>query len=242
MNNYKLTIQYDGSRYAGWQTQSEQNTIQHKISESIGIILKEKINLIGSGRTDTGVHALGQTANFRTTETLEKSKFLYSLNSVLPEDIAVLNLKSVEENFHSRFDAKRRTYLYLITRHKSALFYKYSYFYHYPIDCRRLNELSFSIKGKKDFTSFSKKKSDTKNKICNVYEARWRETNGFVMFYISADRYLHGMVRTIVGTLLHALKKNLNNEYLENIFDEKNREAASESAPAKGLFLFKVKY
>lgn len=242
LNNYKITIQYDGSCYAGWQTQAQQNTVQQKLSESIEIILKEKINLIGSGRTDTGVHALGQVANFRTSGTLDANKFLYSLNSILPYDISVLNMEKVSENFHSRFDAKIRNYLYLITKHKSALFYKYSYFYHYPIDCLRLNELSRSILGKKDFTSFSKKKSDTENKICEVYQARWKETNGFVMFYISADRYLHGMVRTIVGTLLYTLKKELNNEYIENIFEQRNREAASESAPANGLFLFKVKY
>lgn len=242
MSNYKLTIQYDGSGYAGWQTQSQQNTVQQKISESIGIILKEKINLIGSGRTDTGVHALGQVANFRTTKILEKNKFLYSLNSVLPSDIAVLDLEPVNENFHSRFDARRRSYLYLISKHKSALFYKYSYFYHYRIDCPRLNDLSRSFIGKKDFTSFSKKKSDTMNKICEVFEARWRETNGFVVFYISADRFLHGMVRTIVGTLLYAMKKDFDNGYIENIFAQRDREMAGESAPANGLFLFKVKY
>lgn len=242
MSNYKLTIQYDGTGYAGWQAQSKQNTIQEKISESIEILLKEKIILNGSGRTDTGVHALGQIANFRTSARLDKNKFLYSLNSILPYDISILNLEQVDDDFHARFDAKRRSYLYLITKHKSAFFHKYSFYYHYPIDCVRINELSRFFIGQKDFTSFSKKKSDTKNKICEVYEAQWKETRGFVIFYISADRYLHGMVRTIVGTLLNAMKRDFTGEYIENIFAKKDREAASESAPANGLFLFKVKY
>ena len=242
MNNYKLTIQYDGTNYAGWQIQAKQNTVQQKISDSIEIILKERVNLIGSGRTDTGVHALRQIANFKSEQNIEQDKFLYSLNSILPFDITVLKLEQVGENFNARFDAKKRTYIYLITKHKSPFFLKYSYFYHYQTDCTKLNHLSDSFLGKKDFTSFSKKNSDTNNKICEVYEARWRETKEFVMFYISADRFIHGMVRTIVGTLLYALKNELENNYIENVFLEKNRQAASEAVPAKGLFLLRVKY
>jgi tRNA pseudouridine38-40 synthase len=242
MNNYKLTIQYDGTMYSGWQIQAKENTVQQKVSDSIGIILKEKVSLIGSGRTDTGVHALGQIANFRTVHTFDPNKFLYSLNSILPSDIGVLQLEKVSENFHARFDAKKRTYIYLISKHKSPFFFKYSYFYHYNTDCRLLNELSSIVIGKKDFTSFARKHSDTKNKICEVYEARWRETRDMVLFYITADRFLHGMVRTIVGTLLHTLKNDLDNKYLENIFAENDRTIAAEAVPAKGLFLFKVKY
>lgn len=137
---------------------------------------------------------------------------------------------------------KKRTYIYLITRHKSPFYFKYSYFYPYQIDISRLNKLCESFKGKKDFTSFSKKRSETKNKICEIYDARWEEMRDFVLFYISADRFLQGMVRTIVGTILYSLKNKLDNEYLENIIAKKNRESADEAVPAKGLYLFKVKY
>ncbi len=242
MNNFKLIIQYDGTKYSGWQIQKNQNTIQQKISDSIEIILKEKVNFIGSGRTDTGVHALGQAANFKSEQKINIHKFQYSLNSILPNDIVVLKMERVSENFHSRFDAKKRTYFYLITKHKSPFYFRYSYFYPYQADIAKLNQLSTSFTGKKDFTSFSRKRSDTKNKICEVYEARWKETKDFILFYISADRFLHGMVRTIVGTLLYSLKNNLDGKYIEDIFSEKNREAADEAVPAKGLFLFKVKY
>lgn len=242
LNNYKLTIQYDGTVYSGWQIQSGQNTIQQKMSDSIAILLNEKVNLIGSGRTDSGVHALGQIANFKTEQFIGNDKFLYSLNSILPQDISVLKIEQINEGFHSRYDAKKRIYIYLITKHKSPFLTKYAYFYHYQTDCTLLNRLSASVTGKKDFTSFSRKNSDTQNKICEVYEACWKETRDLVIFYISADRFLHGMVRTIVGTLLYAEKKNLDDKYLENIFSGKDRTLAAEAAPAKGLFLFKVKY
>ena len=150
-----------GTGYSGWQTQKNQVTIQQKIKESIEVILKEEINLIGSGRTDTGVHALGQVANFRTEQEPNPYKFLYSLNSVLPADISVLNMEKVPENFHSRFDARKRTYIYMISKHKSPFFSRYSYFYHFPIQCDKLNKLTESILGKHNFTSFSKRNSDT---------------------------------------------------------------------------------
>jgi tRNA pseudouridine38-40 synthase len=242
LNNYKIKIQYDGTGYSGWQIQKDQITVQQKITEAIETIIKEKVNLIGSGRTDTGVHALGQIANFRTEQSLDQYKFLYSLNSVLPRDISILSLEKVNEDFHSRFDAEKRTYIYLISRYKSPFYFRYSYFYHSDIDCNRLNELSESITGKHDFTSFSKRNSDTRNKICRIYEARWKQTRGMVLFYISADRFLHGMVRAVTGTLLYAFRNNLDRSYLMRIMESKNREEAAEAVPAKGLFLYKVKY
>lgn len=242
LNNYKIKIQYDGTGYAGWQIQKNQFTVQQKITEAIETILKEKVNLIGSGRTDTGVHALGQVANFRTEQSLDQYKFLYSLNSILPRDISILSLEKVTEDFHSRFDAKKRTYIYLISRHKSPFYFRYSYFYHFEVDCNKLNILSESFTGRYDFTSFSKKNSDTRNKVCEIYEARWKQTRGMVLFYITADRFLHGMVRAVTGTLLSASRNNLDGSYIMQIMESKNREKADEAVPAKGLFLYKVKY
>jgi tRNA pseudouridine38-40 synthase len=240
--NYRLIVQYDGTEYAGWQIQNNALTVQQVLSDKIKILIKEDINLIGSGRTDSGVHAFGQTANFKTKTEVDIYRFLYSLNSLLPKDIAVRTLEEVDINFNSRGDAKKRTYLYLFTKYKSPFYDKYSYFYHDKIDCEKLNRLSISFKGKKDFTSFCRTISDTENKICNVYNIKWKESKGLVFFIIEADRYLHGMVRTIVGTLLYAVKNNLNENYIENVFFERNRMAAGEAVPAKGLFLYKVKY
>ena len=241
MSNYKLTIEYDGTNYAGWQIQDNAVSIQGTISDSIKTILKEDINLIGSGRTDSGVHALGQVANFRYEKETDLFRFKHSLNSILPLDISVTDIEEVNESFHSRFDAKERTYLYLISKEKSPFYDKYSVLKK-SLDISLLNNLSEAFIGEQDFTSFCRKNSDVKNKICIVKSIRWRETKSLYLFFISADRFLHGMVRTIIGTLFKALDIGENKKYIENIFNEKNREAAGEAVAAKGLFLYRVKY
>jgi tRNA pseudouridine38-40 synthase len=200
------------------------------------------VNLIGSGRTDSGVHALGQVANFKTENEIDTYKFKHSLNSVLPKDISILEMGQIDEVFNARFDARRRCYIYLFSNFKSPFFQKYSYYYHETLDCKLLNKLCLSLLGKKDFTSFARKNTETENKVCNVYEARWKETKGLIIFFIEADRFLHGMVRTIIGTLIKALKENQNEKFIEDIFSAKDREFAGEAVPANGLFLYKVKY
>lgn len=244
MNNYKLTIQYDGTYYSGWQIQENAVTIQQKIRDGINLILKEQVNLIGSGRTDTGVHALGQVANFQTEHEIDLYKFTYSLNSILPDDIAITNSEKVELDFHSRFSAKTRSYLYLLA-HKKSPFYK-NYSMEYPDlssqQILHLNKLSEVLLGENDFTSFSRKNEEMDNKICNVKNIHWRKTGIFTLFYIEADRFLHGMVRTIVGTLLFAQKNNFDKSYLKEILENKDRESAGQAVLAKGLFLYKVRY
>lgn len=242
--NYKLTIQYDGTNYAGWQMQINALSIQQVVSNAIEKILNEKINLIGSGRTDAGVHAFGQVANFRTEKILNEKSFLYSLNSILPFDIAIKKIELVDENFHSRFDAKKRTYIYTFIKSKSPFYYLYSYNYKplFEYDIHKLNEISKIILGEHDFSSFCKKSSEVQNKICNVSEIGWYRSNDFIFFLISADRFLHGMVRTIIGTLIDIAKNNYDEDKLKFIIEMKDREIANESVPAKGLFLFKVRY
>jgi tRNA pseudouridine38-40 synthase len=242
MNNYKLLIQYDGTDYAGWQYQANAVTIQQKIVEAIKTLIGEDVNLIGSGRTDAGVHALGQVANFKTLQEIDLYKFKYSLNSILPKDISILDIQKVHQDFHARFDAKKRSYLYIITKNKSPFYDRFSYFYHGSLNCDRLNSLSSTFIGEHDFTSFCKKNSETENKICKIVTAHWKETKGLIFFLIEADRFLHGMVRTIVGTILYSIKNNFTSEYISEIIKLKDRESAGDSAPAKGLFLYKVKY
>ncbi len=242
MSNYRLKIQYDGTNYSGWQIQKNAETVQQKIVDAINIIEKKTVQLTGSGRTDSGVHALGQVANFIIDKELDIYRFSHSLNSILPDDIAITDLEKVKDDFNSRFDAKRRSYIYLISFSKSPFLKKYSYYFHGNLNQQKLNELSSELWGKKDFTSFCRKNTDTKNKICDVYDARWRYSNGMLFFKIEADRFLHGMVRTIVGTLLLAEKNNLGKNYINTIITAKSREEAGEAAPAHGLFLYKVKY
>jgi tRNA pseudouridine38-40 synthase len=244
LNNYKLIIQYDGTGYAGWQIQNNAVTVQQKIVDAIEVITKDRVNLIGSGRTDTGVHAFGQTANFKIEKDLDVGKFKYSLNAILPNDISIREMIQADEFFHARFDAKSRSYIYLFAHNKSPFYSKYSW--NHPalmkLDFKILNDLSSSLLGEHDFTSLSKKNAEIENKKCIVDNIWWRRGKELSMFYITANRFLHGMVRTVVGTLLYAAENNLEKNYLLELLEKKNREEAEESVPSKGLFLFKVRY
>ena len=244
MHNYKLTIQYDGTNYSGWQIQNNAPTIQQEITTSLETILQEKINLIGSGRTDAGVHALGQVANFRIKPKLDIYKIQHALNSLLPAGIAITEMKEVDENFHSRFDAKKRSYIYLISKSKSPFYNNYSYLLPRfdELDLKLLKSLSKVLCSEHDFTSFARKQTEVENKLCTVYNIHWKNSTDRIIFYIEANRFLHGMVRTIIGTLLFASRKELGEVYIKNVLEKKDREAAAESVPAKGLFLFKVRY
>lgn len=241
MKNYKIIIQYNGTGYSGWQIQKNGKSIQQVLTDALELLTKEKINLIGAGRTDTGVHAFGQVGNFRTENTLDLYRFKHSLNSILPYDIAISSIEEVDYDFHARYDAKKRTYIYLITTAKSAFYRNFSYFYHKKIDIKSLNQLSRSFIGENDFTSFSRQ-TEVENKICTLYEAKWSVKGDLIIFYISANRYLHGMVRAITGTLLRSQELNLTESYIEEIFNSRSREKAFESVPACGLFLYKVEY
>jgi tRNA pseudouridine38-40 synthase len=242
MFNYRMTIQYDGTKYSGWQIQENALTVQEVLTNSIEKILQEKISLIGAGRTDTGVHALGQVANFLISRELDLYRFKYSLNSVLPDDISINTIESADEKFHARFSAKKRSYIYLISNYKSPFFDRYSYNLFSELNQDKLNELSSLLLGEQDFTSFSKINPDVQNKICEVYEARWRRQKNFFIFYVEANRFLYGMVRAIVGSLLKAYSTETGTEYLRNVILQKDRNAAADAVPAKGLFLYKVKY
>jgi tRNA pseudouridine38-40 synthase len=239
--NYKLIIQYYGTQYAGWQIQENAKSVQGTISDAIKVIIKDDVNLIGAGRTDSGVHALGQVANFATKKEINPFRFQHSLNSILPKDISIIKTEEVNESFHSRYDAKERTYLYLVSKQKSPFYFKYSIVKN-NLNVKLLNRLSDVFLGENDYTSFCKINSEVKSKLCNVYFIRWRETKSFYLFFISANRFLHGMVRTIVGTLFQAAEQDGGEKKIKDIFNKKNREAAGEAAPAKGLILYKIKY
>jgi len=239
--NYKLIIQYDGTNYSGWQIQENAKSVQGTISEAIKILVKDDVNLIGAGRTDSGVHALGQVANFNTKDEINPFRFQHSLNSILPDDISIIDTKEVIQSFHSRYDAKERTYLYLISKQKSPFYYRYSVVKD-KLDVTLLNKLSDVFMGENDYTSFCRKNSDVKNKLCTIKFIRWRETKSFYLFFISADRFLHGMVRTIAGTLFYAADQNDGEDLIRDIFNQRNRDAAGEAVPAKGLTLYKIKY
>jgi tRNA pseudouridine38-40 synthase len=242
--NYKLTLQYDGSDFSGWQIQDNVQTVQGVLKEKIEILTRSEINLIGSGRTDAGVHALGQVANFRFDEQLNLRKFTFSLNSMLPKSIAVSSVEVVPDTFHSRFDAKKRSYFYFLSSVRSPFYHKYSWLNtkSASFNLTELNNLSEIFLGKHDFTSFSKAKTETENKNCEIYSIHWRRKNFLTIFYVEADRFLHGMVRTLVGTILKVYQLNGSKKDLKEILTAKDRKVAGEAVKAKGLFLNKVRY
>jgi tRNA pseudouridine38-40 synthase len=244
VRNYKLTIEYDGTNFSGWQIQKNAVTVQQTIKDKLETIFNEEINLIGSGRTDAGVHALGQVANFRTEKETDLRKLKFSLNGMLPESISISEIEEVDENFHSRFDAKRRSYLYFISSVKSPFYGRYSWLNtkSTSFDLEKLNRLSSVFLGKHNFTSFARAKTETENKNCEIYSIHWRRKNFLTIFYVEADRFLHGMVRTLVGTILNENNLNGDKNNLLKIISARDRTKAGEAVKAKGLFLYKVRY
>lgn len=242
MNNYKLTIQYDGTNFHGWQSQNNAVTIQEVVTKGIEILVREKINLIGAGRTDRGVHALGQVANFRTEADPDLYRFKHALNGILPKEIAVKKIEKVNEDFHARFDAKSRTYWYLITRMKSPFYYKYSYLYPHNVDTAMLTAYADRFLGEHDFTGFAKELPQTDHCLCNIYSAQWKRFQNVLLFRIEANRYLHGMVRSIVGTMLTGLKHHEPAEWINEIIDAKDRNRTGYAVPSNGLYLTKIQY
>lgn len=244
MFNYKIKIAYDGTNYSGWQIQQNSISVQEKIKNGIEQITCEEVNLLGSGRTDSGVHALGQVANFHLSKVIDKGKFLHSLNSVIPHDISILDIEEVHKNFNSRFDAVSRSYIYIVTTSKNPFYYKYSWQMNWSknYDLNKINLMSKMFIGKKDFTSFCRKNSNVENKICDLKEFGWKKFGDKIYIYVEANRFLHGMVRTLIGTVILAAKNNYDEELIKKIIDNKDRETAGEAVPAKGLFLYKVRY
>lgn len=242
MQNYKLKIQYDGTRYSGWQIQKEQRSVQGTISDAIRQILGEPVTITGAGRTDTGVHAWGQQANFISAREIDIFRFRYSLNSILPNDISVIEMKEAALSFNARFDACGRKYMYFFSQQPSPFFDRYAVYRYKPFDIERLHAYSDELIRTADFSAFAKHAAEQENPVCTVRFVGWRRTGFITAFYIEADRFLHGMVRAIAGTITEAYQRNAPPGELRSILESRDRKNAGISVPAKGLFLFKVQY
>ena len=244
MRNIKLVLEYDGTNYHGWQTQPNLPTIQDTIEDALAKLTQTPIQIIGAGRTDTGVHAEGQVANFQTDARMPVVAFQKGLNAILPRDIVVCSATEVSPEFHSRFSATCRRYRYTILNREypTALSRQTSYFFPTAIDVPRANVLCQVLVGKRDFSSFQKTGSDRINPICEIYEVSCWRKGAYVYFEIEADAFLRGMVRAIVGTLLKCMRKDDAEVQLQRILEAKDRAAAGTSVPAHGLSLIEVKY
>lgn len=244
MRNIKLTIEYDGTNYHGWQTQPNKVTIQETIESALTKMTKTETQIVGAGRTDSGVHAAGQVANFHTPSQIPLIAFQKGLNSLLPRDIVILDVEEVPPDFHARFSAKRREYRYAILNrpYSSALLRNYVYFLPERVDAPRMDAVCRALVGKRDFSSFQKSNADRVNPVCEVFECRcWREGDR-VYFKVVADSFLRGMVRAIIGTALMLQNREDPEGQLHRILEARDRSAAGPSVPAHGLCLVRVEY
>lgn len=247
MARYFLTISYDGSNYNGWQIQQNTpNTIQHVLENKLSLILGEKISVIGCGRTDTGVHAKNYVAHIELLKPLEKendSHLLYKLNKILPPDISILKINAVHETAHARFDAVERTYYYYLSQQKNPFRKAYTYFLFGEIDIDLMNEAALILLKHEDFKCFSKVNTDNKTTNCKITYAKWLACGENEWFFkIKANRFLRGMVRAIVGTLILVGRKKITLNEFEKIIESKDRTKAGQNVPANALFLSGIKY
>ncbi|HLW31981.1 MAG TPA: tRNA pseudouridine(38-40) synthase TruA [Aequorivita sp.] len=239
---YFIEIAYSGKNYYGWQRQPKQISVQQVLEESLSTVLRREIVLVGSGRTDTGVHAKQLFAHFDSDKIENKEKLVFRLNSFLPKDISVKNIFEVKADAHARFDALQREYEYRIAIGKDPFSQGFTYQIYNKPNVEAMNEAAGLLLGHTDFQCFSRSKTDVRTYNCNVIKAKWEENNNELVFTIIADRFLRNMVRAIVGTLLDVGFGKITLKRFEEILNSKNREQAGASAPPQGLYLTEVVY
>ena len=240
---YFIYLEFDGSAYSGWQIQPHSPSVQQTLEEALALFLRHNVSVTGAGRTDAGVHASEMVAHFDLDEPQDCGWMRGKLNGILPQDIAVHRIVPVKADAHARFDATTRTYMYYVTLNKSAFNRNYSWFLPNEPDFEMMNRAAEILMKTVDFTSFSKLHTDTRTNDCHVTEAGWDMLpDGRWVFTITADRFLRNMVRAIVGTLMEVGRGRLTIDGFQRIIDSKDRCSAGDSAPAQGLFLYKIVY
>ncbi|NIS59169.1 MAG: tRNA pseudouridine(38-40) synthase TruA [Proteobacteria bacterium] len=244
MRNIKLTLEYDGTGYHGWQIQPNVKTIQGTVEGKLAHITGEPVRLFASGRTDTGVHAMGQVAHFKTQSSLDVLSFLKALNSLLPEDIRVKDVEEVDEAFHARFGAKGKVYEYRIFNGElpSPFHRHYSWFVPGKLDLANMRKAAMKLRGRHDFSSFCSAGSDHSSRIREIYAIDVGMRGDLVIIEVEANGFLKQMVRNIVGTLVEVGRRKLTPSQFADILEARDRRRAGLAAPAQGLFLVRVNY
>jgi len=245
--NYKMLIMYDGTPFSGWQVQPNGISIQQKLQEAIHIITKEEVSVIGSGRTDAGVHALGQTAHFKITQELNLYRLLHSLNALLPREICVKEVLPTPLTFHAQYSAKRKTYRYHVCqgRYQSPFIRLYSWHYVERADIALLKTAAAQLVGTHDFTSFANEAhagSASKDPVRTLFRLDVSEQAEDLILEFESDGFLYKMVRNIVGTLFGIASGKIAGDAIPRILAAKDRRQAGAAAPPQGLFLVKVDY
>lgn len=239
---YFFEIAYNGTRYHGWQKQPNAITVQEVVENSLSTLFQETVTITGSGRTDTGVHCTQQYFHVDFEEEIDGADLCYKLNRFLPSDISIRGIKKVKTDAHARFDAVERRYQYRIARLKNPFLSDFSYLFLKPLDVAQMNLAANILLNHIDFQCFSKVKSNTATYNCTITEARWIFENDELNFYVSANRFLRGMVRAITGTLLEVGQGKLSVQNFEEIILNKDRKKAGRATPPQGLFLTRVAY
>ena len=237
-----IELSYDGTNYHGWQLQPNAVGVQEVLNKALGTVLRQPIETLGCGRTDTGVHAKQFFAHFDAAGIKLKDDLIRSINAILPTDIAVKRIFPVAPDAHARFDATLRSYEYHIHFNKDPFKHNYSWLLRDEPDIERMNEAAKIIMEYTDFSCFSKSNTQTKTNNCKISRAEWVKTDGGIVFHISADRFLRNMVRAIVGTLLQVGRHEIEPYQVRPIIQSKNRSKAGVSVPACGLYLTEVIY
>ena len=243
--NIKLTIAYDGTDFSGWQVQNNERTVQGVLQNAVEKIHGCPISIVGAGRTDSGVHATGQVANFSSgIDSIPAEKFLYAINAILPDDARIISSSAVQKEFHSRKSASRRIYRYYLSDSVIRFPHQDRYCHHVrkKMDLSRLNRIASSLIGKHDFTTFSSAGDLVPNRTRKIFSSCFYPEGPLVVYKIAANAFLRKMVRSVVGTIIELAENGGSEERMSQILRSRDRSNAGTTAPAKGLFLCKVIY
>jgi tRNA pseudouridine38-40 synthase len=241
MKRYFIEVSYDGADFGGFQIQQNQQTIQGTLEAAMATLYRETISLTGASRTDAGVHALQNFFHFATAIEVT-AKHIYNLNAILPNAIVVNGIYIVPADAHSRFDAVKRSYIYKIHTQKSPFLEGRSWYYPFPIDINALQLAANTLLLHKDFESFSKKNTTVNTFDCTITKAEWTQEGSIIQFNIDSNRFLRGMIRGLVGTMLQVGRGQINLDRFEEIIRLKNEQNVDFSTPAHGLYLSNIEY
>jgi tRNA pseudouridine38-40 synthase len=239
---YFIKLAYKGTNYHGWQFQPDADSVQETINKALSLLLKTTIDIVGAGRTDTGVHAKEMYAHFDFETEIDTPQLLHKLNSFLPKDIVIFDIIKVADESHARFDAVKRTYEYHIHTMKDAFQNDGSYQYQQPLNIDKMNKACKVLFQHNDFECFSKVHTDVHTFNCVIFEANWKKEGNKIVFTITADRFLRNMVRAIVGTMINIGTEKITLADFEKIIESKDRGKSGFSVPAHGLYLTKIEY
>jgi tRNA pseudouridine38-40 synthase len=241
MPRYFLEVAYIGTLYSGFQKQDNANSIQEEIEKAFAVYFRKPVNMTGSSRTDTGVHALQNFFHFDFDEIIPQ-KFLYNINSILPMCIVVKNMYLMRSDAHCRFDAISREYRYYVYKKKNPFLQDRAYYFPYTVNLENLTEAAKIISGYTDFRSFSKRNTQVKSFECMIKKSEWEIKEDCLVYHVQANRFLRGMVRGLVGTMLQAGRQKISLEEFEKIIQNRDASKADFSVPGHGLFLVAVNY